>query len=124
MDPSTTQYAAMVPDAATQRGGFKATPDTGSPMSEVGIVLPTLAVVQAVSGSVLLSSIVRSCRQAALIQVVLTKRRTMTTHPRVMFGIAEASNINRISRHRIRRDDPMSNRSHTVAGITEANTFD
>jgi hypothetical protein len=94
MDPSTTQYAGMFPDAATQRGGFSETPDTGSPIPEVGIVLPTVTVVQAVSDSVLLSSIVASCLAAALMQLVLTKTRTMTAHFRVMFGIAEVSNTN------------------------------
>jgi hypothetical protein len=51
-----------------------------------------VTVVQAVSDSVLLSSIVASCLAAALMQLVPTKRRTMTAHFRVMFGIAEVSN--------------------------------
>jgi hypothetical protein len=106
MDPSTAQYAGIVPDAATHRGGLSATPDTGSPMAEIGIALPTLSTVQSASEIVLLPSMVAVCRAAAVRQAVLTKRRTRAIHFCVLFGI---------SRHRIQRSDPISNRVATHA---------
>src|ERR1051326_5679558 len=111
MDPSTAQYAGVAPDAATHRGGFSATPETGWPMAEIGMAVPTLSTEQFASEIISLPSLVASCLAAALIHGVVTNRRTMVIHFCVLFGIAEVSNTNGISRHIIRRDDPLSNRS-------------
>src|SRR6185436_19711676 len=103
MDPSTTQYAGADPDAATHRGGFSATPDTGasleaagcrpcaSPMAEIGIAVPTLSTAQSASEIILLPSLVASCLAAALIQAVVANRRTMAIHLCLLLGIAEVS---------------------------------
>jgi hypothetical protein len=50
--------------------------------------------VQSDSEIVLLPLLVAICGAAALMQTVLTKRRTTATHFCVLFGIAELSNIN------------------------------
>jgi hypothetical protein len=102
----------MFPDAAIHRGALSAIPDTGSPMAEIGIELPSLFVVQSASERVLLLSIDVSCRAAAVTQAVLTKTRTVATHF-VLFGIADFSRTGGLSCLRIRRDDPNSNRSQT-----------
>jgi hypothetical protein len=81
----------MVPDAVTHRGAFSAIPDTGWPMAEIGIVVPSLFVVQSASEIVLLPSIVGCC-QAAATQAVLTKTRKVATHF-VLFGIADFSRL-------------------------------
>jgi hypothetical protein len=82
----------MFPDAATHRGALNAIPDTGSPMAEIGIVLPSLLVVHSASEIVLLPSIDVDCRAAAVTQAVLTKTRTVATHF-VWFGIADFSRL-------------------------------
>ena len=46
MAPSIEQCAGALPAAATQRGAARATPATGSPMDETGIVAPSLVLVQ------------------------------------------------------------------------------
>jgi len=76
MDPSTTQCAGVFPDATTHRGRFSAIADTGSPLAELGIAVPTVSAVQSVSEIVLFPSMVASCA-AATIQAELIKRRTM-----------------------------------------------
>src|SRR5438552_3863348 len=111
MDPPTTQYAGIAPAAATHRGGLSAIPDNPSRIVEIGIAVPTLSTVHSASEIVLLAAIFGSCRAAAATQAVPTKRRSTATRFCVLFGIAEVSNTNGISRHRIRRDDPISNRS-------------
>src|SRR6185436_2449601 len=68
MDPSTAQYAGVAPEAATHRGGFSATPDTGSPIIEIGIEAPTLSTLQSASPTILLPSLVAVCRAAAVMQ--------------------------------------------------------
>jgi hypothetical protein len=49
--------AAMVAVAAIHRGEFNMTPDTGSPIAEVGIAAPSFAAVQLPSEIVLVLSI-------------------------------------------------------------------
>jgi hypothetical protein len=98
----------MVRVAATHRGALNTIPDTGSPMAEIGMALPSLFVVQSASEMVLLPSIDVSCRAAAVTQTVLTKTRTVATHF-VLFGIADFSRTGGLSCLRIRRDDPNSN---------------
>jgi hypothetical protein len=110
MDPSTTQCAGMFPDAATHRGGFNVIPDTAASL-EAAIALPTFSTVQSASEIVLAPSLFVNCGAAAVMQAVLTNTRTIATNLWLLFRIAEISNTNGISRHRIRRDDPISNRS-------------
>jgi hypothetical protein len=56
-------------------------------------------------------------------QAVLTNKRTMAIHFCVLFGIAEVSLTSGISRHRIRRDDPISNRSKSSRRVALASAI-
>src|SRR5689334_18680890 len=51
--PFTVQYGCSPLAASTHRGASSVTPDTGSPIAETGILLPSLAAVQS-SGVIVL----------------------------------------------------------------------
>jgi hypothetical protein len=55
MEPSTLQYPGVDSVASVQTGGFRLTPDTGSPIFEIGIAEPSFSTVQSIAVKTLVS---------------------------------------------------------------------